>query len=267
MATEDSAYRIVSQDEFQSSAAGRRSFVGLLFPSTLVLEGADLSDSRFDRCLFSEATIRGVDFSGSAFVDCKFEPVRFASCRFSRAQLRNCAWFDANRKKACTFAFCDMQDVEALKCNFATTMFERCDLYGLGAVDSSFRGAQFHQSTFSKTISRRSALTKASFERCNISFADLSGLVLQNCEFRSCKCSEASFIDSDFGNATMLDCSLDRVEWTRARLRGADLRGSDLSGLNLSVLSDYAGMRISESEQSEILRQIGVHVHRSRDDK
>ena len=62
-------------------------------------------------------------------------------------------------------------------------LFERCDLYNFNAAHSSFRGVQFRQSTFSKAISRRSTLTKASFEGCNISFADLSGLFLQNCEF------------------------------------------------------------------------------------
>jgi hypothetical protein len=30
--------------------------------------------------------------------------------------------------------------------------------------------------------------------------------------------------------------------------------------LNLAVLSDYAGLTISESEQSEILKQLGVDV-------
>ena len=46
----------------------------------------------------------------------------------------------------------------------------------------------------------------------------------------------------------------------RAKLRQADLRGSQISGLNLAVLADYAGLVISESEQSEILRQLGVDV-------
>ena len=61
----------------------------------------------------------------------------------------------------------------------------------------------------------------------------------------------------------MIGCSLDRIEWERAKLRQADLRGSDLSGLNLAVLSDYAGLKISDSEQAEILGQLGVDVHPS----
>jgi hypothetical protein len=52
-----------------------------------------------------------------------------------------------------------------------------------------------------------------------------------------------------------------RVEFARLfQLRQADLRGSQVSGLNLAVLSDYAGLTISESEQSEILRQLGLDV-------
>ena len=58
----------------------------------------------------------------------------------------------------------------------------------------------------------------------------------------------------------MLACALDRAEWDRATLRQADLRGSSLSGLNLAVLADYAGVKISDSEQAEILKQLGVDV-------
>lgn len=103
-------------------------------------------------------------------------------------------------------------------------------------------------------------LTKAVFDKCNISFADLSGLVLENCEFLSCKFSEASFIDTDLSHSTMLACDLDRVAWDRAKLGQADFRGSNLSGLDLTVVSDYAGLRISESEQSAVLKQLGIDV-------
>ena len=106
-------------------------------------------------------------------------------------------------------------------------------------------------------------MTKASFERCNVSFADLSGLFLQHCAFRSCKLSEASFIDTDLSEATLIGCALDRIDWERARLRDADLRGSELPGRNLAVLADYAGLKISDSEQAEILGQLGVDVHPS----
>ena len=106
-------------------------------------------------------------------------------------------------------------------------------------------------------------LTKASFDKCNLSFADLSGLYLQNGEFLFCKFSETSFIDTDFSHSTILACDLDRAEWDRAKLRKADLRGSTLSGLNLAVGVHYSGLKISESEQSEILQQLGVEVHAS----
>jgi uncharacterized protein YjbI with pentapeptide repeats len=83
---------------------------------------------------------------------------------------------------------------------------------------------------------------------------------LQNCEFLSCKCSEASFIDTDLSDARMLGCALDRAEWDRAKLRNADLGGSQISGLSLPVLADYAGLTISESEQAELLAHLGIKV-------
>jgi fluoroquinolone resistance protein len=260
MTSEDPAPRAISREEVQATAESSRTFSGVLFPSTLALEGIDFTESRFERCLFRVPTIRSVDFSGAAFNNCTFEPTRFASCKLANARFYGCTLFDLRQKKGCTFAFCDIQAAEAVQCNFATSSFERCDLYNVRAVECSFRGARFRHSTFSKALSRRSALTKAAFDKCNLSFADLSGLQLQSCEFLSCKFSEACFIDTDLSQATMLACALDRAEWDRARLRQADLRGSQISGLNLSLLSDYAGLTISESEQSEILRQLGLDV-------
>lgn len=250
----------MEKDALMARLAGDRVFSGEHFAADIGLDDLDLAESRFERCRFQMPTIRGADFSGAQFGDCTFEPMRLASCKLVKTQLSGCSAFDAGKKKGCTFAFCDLHGAEVVKCNFATGTFERCDLYDFSAEDSSFRGANFHQSTFTRAISRRSVLTKATFEGCNLSFADLSGLGLANCEFRSCKFTEASFIDTDLSHATMLACALDRAEWDRAKLRQADLRGSDLAGLNLAVLADYAGVRISDSEQSEILKQLGVEV-------
>lgn len=46
----------------------------------------------------------------------------------------------------------------------------------------------------------------------------------------------------------------------RAPTCGRPTFAAGLAGLNLAVLADYAGLRISDSEQSEILKQLGVEV-------
>ena len=257
---EGTTHHPISREELSARLAGERVFSGVLFPADVALDELDFTESRFERCHFQAPVVRGADFSGGEFNDCTFEAMRLASCKLVKTRLGGCSAFDAGKRKGCTFAFCDIHAAEVSKCNFATSVFERCDLHDFNAVDSSFRGVSFRQSSFSKTISRRSVLTKATFEGCNISFADLSGLFLQNCEFRSCKFSEASFIDTDLSHATLLACALDRAEWDRAKLRQADLRGSNLAGLNLAVVADYAGVKISDSEQSEILKQLGIEV-------
>ena len=66
--------------------------------------------------------------------------------------------------------------------------------------------------------------------------------------------------DVDLTDAVMTGSAIHGADWNRARLSGADLRGATISGLNLAVLSDYAGLRISESQQNAILNQLGVDV-------
>ncbi|MGE0424399.1 MAG: pentapeptide repeat-containing protein [Reyranellaceae bacterium] len=263
MNTAEPLHRPIAQDAFLSTLASDRRFEGLLLSADLVLDQLDLTECRFERCLFRIPTIRSADFSGAEFNDCRFEPTRFANCKARKTRFVGCTLFDASSKNGCTFAFCDLQAAEIIRSNFSGSAFEGCDLYGVNAKDSSFRGARLPRSTFTKVISRRSTLSKASFDTCNFSFADLSDLNLQSCEFMSCKMSEVSLIDSDLSHAVMLRCTLDRAEWERARLHKADLRGSNLSGLNLAVLADYAGLRISESEQAELLRHLGVDVDSS----
>ncbi len=43
--------------------------------------------------------------------------------------------------------------------------------------DCSFRGAQFRYSVFSKALSRRTVVSKASFTNCNFTDLDIDGLL------------------------------------------------------------------------------------------
>lgn len=250
----------MTRDELRALAEGERTFNDMAFSPDLSLDDLDLTESRFERCRFALPAVRGTDFSESTFKDCHFAPTRFANCKFGKAQFSGGSLFDVEKKVGSVFAFCDMHSLVVEKYNFATCTFDRCDLYDISAVDSSFRGTRFVRSSFTKALSRRSTVTKASFEHCNLTFADLSGLHLQNASFRSCRLSEASFIDTDLSEAKLLECALDRVEWDKAKLANADLSGSQLAGLNLAVLADYAGLTISESEQSALFEQLGIRV-------
>jgi len=260
MAIEGSTYRSISQDEFLALAETSRDFTGILFSPPVIFDEVDLRNSQFSRCLFQHPIVCGTDFSEAKFKDCRFVPSRFASCKFARAQFENCAFFDPDQKLGCTFAFCDLRAVEAIKCNFSINSFERCDLYNLSAAECGFRGTKFHGSTFNRAISKKVVLTKAKFDKCNFSFADMSGLSLQSCELLSCKFSDTALFDVDLTDAVMIGSTVDSAEWNRAKLGGTDLRGAMISGLNLAVLAEYTGLRISESQQSSILAQLGVKV-------
>ena len=259
-ATDHAGHRPISQDELVAVVETGREFAGILFPPGVTFDDLDSTGCQFTRCLFQSPAVRGADFSESQFRNCTFEPARFASCKFVGAQFEDCAFFIPGQKKGCTFAFCELRNVEMARCNFSVNSFERCDLYNLRATDCSFRGVDFNGSTFSRAISKKVVLTKAKFDKCNFSFADMSGLALQGCELLSCKLSETALFDTDLSDAAMTGSIIDRAEWDRARLSRADLRGATISGLNLALLADYAGLTISESEQQSILGQLGVNV-------
>ncbi len=251
----------ISQGELSARLAGDRAFSDVLFAADVVLDELDLAEARFERCRFQRPAVRGADFSGAEFSDCTFEPMRIASCKFGKARLSGCSAFDAGTRKGCTFAFCDMHGAEVIKCNFATGTFERCDLYDLSADGFELPRRELppidlHQGDLAALGADQGGLRGMQPE-LRRSFRPRSW---RTATFRSCKFSEASFIDTDLSHATMLACELDRAEWDRAKLRRPTFAGPPSRGLNLAVVADYAGLRISDSEQAEILKQLGVEV-------
>lgn len=252
--------RSLSPEDLAKALESNRSFEDLIFTPDLDVDGQDLSERTFTRCRFEIPVIRDADFSAAGFKDCTFLPARFASCKFSEVRLEKCTFFSAEKKTGCTFAFCEMRAIEFDHCNLASTSFERCDLYNVRARDTNFRSCKFKGSDFHRQVSRSVVLTKARFDACNLSFADMSALSLKSCEFPACKFSETLFFDTDLTEAIMENAIIDRAEWDRARLPRADLRGASITGINLATLADYNGLMISESQQERILEALGIKV-------
>jgi uncharacterized protein YjbI with pentapeptide repeats len=260
MTKADPARKPLRQDELVERLKTDRVFQGLAFTSGVTLDELDLSEARFEGCTFELPSVRGADFSGARFQDCRFAPIRLASCKFPGARFDGISFFDTDSKKGAVFAFCDLREAEAEKCNFAVGTFERCDLHDFKARECSFRGVRFNGSSFAKAISRRVVITRARFEACNFTFTDFAGVSLANCEFQTCKFVDTAFFDVDFTDAILRGCTIDKAEWERANLTRADLRGSTIAGLNLALLSGYAGLMIGESQQTELLERLGVSV-------
>lgn len=261
MANTSPTHKPLRQDELDTGLETSRIFDAVAFTPAVTLDELDLAECRFIDCIFDLPSVRGADFSGALFKGCRISPGRFASCKLAGARVHDSSFFDADRKKGFTFAFCDLRGVEAEKCNFAVNSFERCDMHDFGARECSFRGVRFHGSTFTKSISKRVIVTRARFEACNFAFTDFSGVSLESCEFRTCRFLDTALFDVNLTDAVLRDCSIEKAEWERANLTRADLRGSTISGLNLAVLSGYAGLMIGESQQTELLERLGVSVN------
>jgi len=256
-----SGHHPVAQDELAKALASKREIKDGLLPSALDFEGLDGSDAVFTGCVFDGVSVHGADLAGARCTDCLFAQARFASWKLNEVVFAKCTFYDAELKTGCTFSFCEMHDTELTGCNLTDAVFDRCDLYGVRAEGCGFRNTKFKGTRFQKAISRKVALHKATFDNCNFSYADLSGLSLKSCTLTQCKFSETLFWDTDLSEASLTGSIIDRAEWDRARLTKADLRGASLAGLNLAAMVDYAGLKISASQQHEVLREIGIDVH------
>jgi fluoroquinolone resistance protein len=91
--------------------------------------------------------------------------------------------------------------------------------------------------------------------------ADLSDAVLKGCDLAGSSLREADLTDADLEGADLSGCDLFQALTGGAKLAGADLRGALVSGLDLTALGSRDGIKITLSQQQDLLSAMGLDIH------
>ncbi len=251
----------MNKSDIEAAIVARRAISGEM-SSAIDWSDAVCADAQFVDCTFIDAHFGTADFTGA-----RFERCQFARCGFARTVLRDAGFEDCrftvpgDPPVGLRFAFADLRNARFRRCDVSFAIFERSDLHGIEMYGCNLRGARLHMVDFSRTVGRKSVVTRAVFNQCIFDFAELADARLPGCDMAGCRFREADLGGVDFADADLTGSDFTDAITTGMALTGADVRGSDLGALNLLTLASFARMKITQSQGDALLQALRIDLH------
>ena len=213
--------------------------------------------------------------AGADFVDCDLEGVCFEECDFAGAVFRNanlaetqfigCSFFTADPEATCDFSLATLRDATFERCDLTAAKLGRSHAYGLRLIGCNAGGLDLSYADFGLGIARRggeTAFASATFEGCNLLWADFTGVNLNGCVLTKCRLVEAVFAEANLSGADLRDSDLSNIVARNVRLTGADLRGATFGNLDPRSV-DLERVRIYPEQALMLLLPLQVDVDTS----
>lgn len=127
--------------------------------------------------------------------------------------------------------------------------FRECDL----------KGADFSKVSFENQMSRKVYFCSAYITGCNLSYANFSGVRIEECDL-----FENRWIGANLQGASLSKSDLSRSQfsedaWEQFQMKGCDLTHTDLTGLNIKRVK-LDGVKICDWQQEQLLDSLGIIV-------
>ncbi len=128
----------------------------------------------------------------------------------------------------CTFADCDLKQVDLAGKVFVECTFRSCDLSLAETTKTSWRGVRFeHCKLLGLRFDRcHTFLLELAFESSILDLASFHGLRLKNTVFSNCRLRETDLSGADLSGASFTGCDLGGAVFDSTGLEGADLRNA-----------------------------------------
>lgn len=253
-------YSVLTQPKFSSLIASGKPIENAIL-QVQSLESSDLTDQHFVNCQIEEgSTLDSVDLRDTYWKNCKFLDCTFKNCDLRQATFDNCDFYHPETRAGANFRFSDLSNCEFSNCDLRLTHFPNADLFCVSFKNCKMSGTGFEKSDFGKVLSKRALKPRACFLDCQLTYANLSDLDLEDCILTDCDLSGANLENTILQCANLRNSSLSGTATDRLDLSYADLRGGQVGALNLRSLKDYRGLIISASQQHLLLNGLGIKV-------
>lgn len=185
--------------------------------------GALIPDEEYRLCTMNNLDLKGVELTGSKFID----------CNFSHSDLTDAKLND------CELVRCDLSNVKVAGANFFSTAFRECKLMGVSfTVHTNITSCVFE----------KCHLEYSSWRGMNLTGMDLSHTLLKGSDFGAANLTRVNFTNSD----------LSECEWDYAKFNQTDVRGAKLDGMNLH--KDLHGLIVSTTQLKGLASNSGILV-------
>ena len=199
---------------------------------------AALLSGRLER--IADRSCTGLDFvdsdlEGACFEECDFAGTVFRNANLAETRFVGCSFFAAAPEATCDFSLATLREATFERCDLTAAKLGRSHAYGLRLLGCNAGGLDLSYADFGMGIPRRgdeATFASATFEDCNLPWANFTGVDLNGCALTKCRLVEAVFAEANLSGADLRDSNLSNIVARHARLTGADLRGATFGNLD-----------------------------------
>ena len=219
-----------------------------------------VADRSFARLEFVDG-----DLEGARFDECDFAGAVFRNANLVETQFTGCSFFNAEPEATCDFTYANLREATFERCDLTAARMSRSRAYGLRLVGCNAGGLDLSRADFGLGVAGRgdeSPFASATFEDCNMPWADFTGTNLNGCTLAKCRLVEAVFTEANLSGADLRESNLSNIAVRNLRLAGADLRGATFGNLDPRSVA-LERVRIFPEQALMLLQPLDVDVDTS----
>lgn len=198
------------------------------------------------------------------FTGLKMKNLIFQNCDFSGADLTDsefidCKFYDKDNQLGCKFDHAVLKNASFKNCDLSMASFR--NILGLGIEIRSclVQGADFRGANFRNIITARSWFCSAYITKSNLSYANLSGVVLEKCELWENRWNGTIISGSEFSGSDLSGGEFSSFDWTSANFTGCDLTNSQLGNIDIKRMN-LQGIKLDDHQAMDIMESLGVTI-------
>lgn len=214
----------------------------------------EVSARVFDGTDFTAAELGGVTFDGCDFIDVRFRRAELTDARFER-----CSFFRAEPAASCDFSFANLRDAAFERSDLTTAVMQKVRAFGLTMEGCVAGGIDFSGADFTLGRAGAKGLASATFNGCNMPWADFTGVTLSDCKLTGCRLMEAIFNQATLAKANLAGSDICGIEAHGLTLVGADLRGTTFNNLDVRI-TDLTGAKLRPEQALMLLTPLGIDI-------
>ena len=204
------------------------------------------------------------DFSDQDLQDARFENCSFYQCRFNHSDLTdaefiNCKFMASGDDIGCDFSYATLTSASFKRCNLSMALFKGARCYSLEVRETNLQGSDFSRASFANYITPKSYFCCAYITACNLAYAELGDLLLEECELFDNRWRGANLTGASMKGSDLSGGEFSQDQWGSFALQGANLTRIELEGLDPRVV-DLKGVMINQWQQEQLLAPLGIVV-------
>ncbi len=201
----------------------------------------------------------GEDLQDHHFIKCHFYRCNFSHCDLTDSKFEACSFLENGDLTGCDFGFATLTSSQFTQCDLSLSQFKGSHCFGAEFKASNLKGADFYRASFSNYITQKSYFCSATIIESNLSYANLDGLLLEQCTLTDNRWIGANLNGVSMRGANLSGGEFSQDQWGTFDLQGANLTRIDLNGLDPRTVA-LKGVIISGWQQSQLLEPLGIIV-------